>query len=884
MIRHVRILFGLIVVAAIILPGGSTSSALATEPSAEGLAEGTEHLELVGQIGGRAYAVAAEGNYVYVGIGWRMVILDVTDPGNPVVVGRTDLLADAVMGIEIVGQYAYLANGDGGLRIINIASHVVPFEIGFYDTPGPATDVVVVGPYAYVAIGGRGFRIVNVSNPVAPIEVGFYDKVGAWGMTVVGDYAYIASGGIGLHIVNVSDPITPTEVSNQNTPGSAKDVAVAGDYAYVADSRGGLRIIDIADPASPREVGVYATGSSAKGVVIAGNYAYLAADRKFYVVNVANPAVPSKVALYEASRYDYLAVSGNHIYVTGHGHAYTGWLIGLQIFDHSDPTMVLRIGSYTPPGDVWGVAVSGNYAYLADQYAGLHIIDASDPVNPVRVGTYNTPGEIRQVYVAGDYAYVADGYGGLRIINIADPSAPIEVGACDTPSYAKKLTVVGDYAYVSDSYGNNLRIINILDPHSPFEVSVYGMEYPNGLEVVGDYAYVASTYGTTGLQIINVSNPEAPVGAGFYDTPGYPLDVAVAGDYAYVADEHSGGLRIINISDPFAPTEVGSYYTPGYARAVEVVDGYAYVADGWTGVRVIDVSTPSVPVEIDSPDTLWYANDVAIAGDYVYVADEQGGLVILGRRVGWSTYRAEGAPTIDGDLQEWGNIPVAALSINTANNSVGFPSPEDLSGWLRVAWNPSRLYFGIHVNDDHLNATSENPWENDAIELGIDTNFNQVRDAPDHQFIVDIAGRVVDYGNPLSGITVVTQAVADGWSMEIAIPAVTLGPGVLAAERLIGFNWALDDNDGSGHESWLVWQGTQTRNASPDWGRLWLRPQSRSFLPTSTSTPTPTITPTPTPTPTTRATITSTPMPSPTATETTEPHAHRHYLPLLSGG
>jgi len=85
---------------------------------------------------------------------------------------------------------------------------------------------------------------------------------------------------------------------------------------------------------------------------------------------------------------------------------------------------------------------------------------------------------------------------------------------------------------------------------------------------------------TCGLRIINISDPSAPVEAGFYDTDAseYYRGVAVSGIYAYLAVSDSG-LRIINISDPAAPVEVGFYNTPGTAWNVAVSGSYAYVAD-----------------------------------------------------------------------------------------------------------------------------------------------------------------------------------------------------------------------------------------------------------------------------------------------------------------
>jgi Ca2+-binding RTX toxin-like protein len=104
---------------------------------------------------------------------------------------------------------------------------------------------------------------------------------------------------------------------------------------------------------------------------------------------------------------------------------------------------------------------------------------------------------------------------------------------------------------------------------------------------VGNYAYVADD--SSGLQIINISNPAAPSLSGTYDTTGSANGVEVVGNYAYVADWDSG-LQIINISNPAAPSLSGSYDTTGYAQGVQVVGNYAYIADREGGLKILNVS------------------------------------------------------------------------------------------------------------------------------------------------------------------------------------------------------------------------------------------------------------------------------------------------------
>jgi len=46
-----------------------------------------------------------------------------------------------------------------------------------------------------------------------------------------------------------------------------------------------------------------------------------------------------------------------------------------------DPDLV-RVGGYDTSGIAEDVAVSGNYAYVADRDAGLQVIDVSNPASP----------------------------------------------------------------------------------------------------------------------------------------------------------------------------------------------------------------------------------------------------------------------------------------------------------------------------------------------------------------------------------------------------------------------------------------------------------------------------------------------------------------------
>ena len=97
------------------------------------------------------------------------------------------------------------------------------------------------------------------------------------------------------------------------------------------------------------------------------------------------------------------------------------------------------------------------------------------------------------------------------------------------------------------------------------------------VEVVEDLAFVATVL--SGLQIVDISDPENPEIIGYRDYINNATGVAVSRNYAYVTDYESG-LYIISVADPENPEEVGYYNTPGAALGVALSeDGLIYVAD-----------------------------------------------------------------------------------------------------------------------------------------------------------------------------------------------------------------------------------------------------------------------------------------------------------------
>jgi hypothetical protein len=172
-----------------------------------------------------------------------------------------------------------------------------------------------------------------------------------------------------------------------------------------------------------------------------------------HVIDVSDPARPVLAGgAYGIASAQDIALSGNYAYVaTGSDDGNTG---SLQVIDVSNPAEPIQVGTHdiddTPFATAFGVAVAGNYAYVAANRAGLVVIDISNPASPVRVAR-RTGGTPFDVAISGSYAYVADGdY--LQVIDVTDPAAPKRIGGYNTSGVARGVAVFGNFAYVADDW------------------------------------------------------------------------------------------------------------------------------------------------------------------------------------------------------------------------------------------------------------------------------------------------------------------------------------------------------------------------------------------------------------------------------------------------
>lgn len=174
------------------------------------------------------------------------------------------------------------------------------------------------------------------------------------------------------------------------------------------------------------------------------------------------------------------------------------------------------------------------------------------------------------------------------------------------------------------------------------------------------------------------------------------------------------------------------------------------------------------------------------------------------------------APAIDGDLSDWPGVPSFPLDKTTAQYAAGTISgAADLSSAIYSQWDSTYLYIGAVISDATRIVDSSNIWDDDSLEIALDGNSDgRCCFASDHQYTVSADGRFADFGAvasaPAVGISMAVRPSSAGFVIEMAIPLQNLG-GVPAADSMMGFNAALnDDDDGGRRDKRLVWSSNST--------------------------------------------------------------------------
>ena len=322
------------------------------------------------------------------------------------------------------------------------------------------------------------------------------------------------------------------------------------------------------------------------------------------------------------------------------------------------------------PGYANGVAVSGDFAYVASGSTGLQVVSLSaDRRTPVIMASLNLGASSNDITLAGNLAYLAT-TGGLKVVDISTPTAPRLLGSFGGVGNALGVKVRGTTAYVTG--GSSLYIVSVANPGAMIQagsINVGGTAWNLALDATRNLAAVAA--GNAGLKLVDVSNLSALVLRGTAAT-GDARGVALVGNTAIVAD-FASSMTSVNITNLATPAILSrtAQNLGGLLNGVVISGNFALGADVFfvNGVPIVDISNPQTlqprailnfPARDD--------NGMGIAADnsFIYLVADQSGLSRGGSSGNSRLYIGQYQPRAD----LAGVAPTAVITAPTNGNQV----------------------------------------------------------------------------------------------------------------------------------------------------------------------------------------------------------------------
>ena len=305
-------------------------------------------------------------------------------------------------------------DNSGGYKIVS------RFQVNGY-----AQDVVKKDDLAYIAQGEGGLMIVNIADPTNPQSIASVSE-GVRGyssnIAIKDSVVYIAAGSFGVTVVNVADSEKPEVTASNLSMKPAKSLHVMGDYLFTAISEQGVKIASISYATQPDPRSGISTSGYAHGIANTADSNYLlvaCGEMGLSIFNISffddgfgnypligwcdTPGYAESVTVMNDKSIAFLACG----------------TAGLQIIDFSDSTNVHIVGSYDGSGYAKELIYNNNRIYMTTETAGFQAIDVSDFTNPTLIGRIDTEFALG-LEMDDNYIYVADEDEGLIIISKPD--------------------------------------------------------------------------------------------------------------------------------------------------------------------------------------------------------------------------------------------------------------------------------------------------------------------------------------------------------------------------------------------------------------------------------------------------------------------------------
>ncbi len=382
-------------------------------------------------------------------------------------------------------------------------------------------------------------------------------------------------------------------------------------------------------------------------------------------------------------------------------------------------------GGWTQYSACWSYVHSDGREYAAiGTNQGTAIYRLTNPAAPVLVAHIaGPPSQWREMKQYRDWLYVvSEGQGagaGLQIIRMTIPDAPV-LAATYTATFLTAHTVTIDstnavlYANgtrLSTGIASGVKILSLTSPEAPVQIGSYTGPYVHDSHVRDGRLYT-SHISEGWIRVFDVTNPAniaqsaSLLAAKTFPNP-FPHNAWTSPDqkYLYVTNENSEGLmKTFDISDLQNITQTASYRARPGAICHNVHNrGDVLFASHYTeGVRLLDIADPARPVEWGYYDT-YLGTGTGFFGNWEVCTDYPSGIFIASDMQSglWVFQPSPNYGIVAGRVVDQTGALVAGATLHLhTGNAGGSLSAEsvtsDAGGVFRLALDPGAYTFEAH--------------------------------------------------------------------------------------------------------------------------------------------------------------------------------------------
>ncbi|MEE4254697.1 MAG: hypothetical protein V2I50_11715, partial [Desulfuromusa sp.] len=192
--------------------------------------------------------------------------------------------------------------------------------VGSLPLEGVYNKSLLYGNYLYLANSYGGLKVLDISNPIQPELLSEYqDGRSVFDIYENDGYLYLCCGRSGVSILRIQEDGTLQHIADIAVKNRAVSCRSLGGNLYVAEGEGGLSVYDVRQPTEASLLKTLRSGSLVAHIAILNEFLYLQIDaNKIEIYELDEPQKPQLAGFFQHPEkiYDF-GVHQNHLYIAG---------------------------------------------------------------------------------------------------------------------------------------------------------------------------------------------------------------------------------------------------------------------------------------------------------------------------------------------------------------------------------------------------------------------------------------------------------------------------------------------------------------------------------------------------------------------------------------